>query len=629
MSSEVDICNLALSHLGDVAEVIAITPPDGTAQASHCARFYPIARDQLLELFPWTFATKRVALAEVANPADGDWAYAYALPSTCIRPVSVVTASGVQSFEAIDPGAHPYLVETNADGEPILLTNVQATTLRYIDRVTDTTKFTPAFVSTLARLLASMLAGPILKGEAGMVAQEAHRQAFEKELEHAAKSSSGNRGIRRPVSADNETVSSVTIANLALAYLSQPADLVALTDNSIQAAQCRHFYPVARDTVLEMHPWTFAVKRADLVAATNPADGDWAYAYALPATCMRPLSVVSTGGGVQSFDNADPGAHPYLVETADDGSAILLTNLAATTLRYIDRVTDAAKFTPGFVTAVARLLASMIAPTLINGEAGLKAQADHREAFERDFAAAAKQNAQVSNRGLRRPGADSETTSSVTISNMALAHLGETADIVALTDNTVQAAQCRHFYPIARDQLLEAHPWTFAVQRVELTEAAENPNSDDWAFAYTLPADCLRPLAVLAPGMPAKSFGEDSDAGTYPYVVEAVDGTPTLFTNVETATLRYIAQVTDLTKYPPAVMAALARLLASMVAGPLIKGEAGLKVAALQREIYAAEFGKAAARDSNRGRRDGERYQPSFIAARGFRSWPPSGYVQQ
>ena len=45
MASDVDVCNLALAHLGDEATVASISPPEGSAQAGHCARFYPMARD--------------------------------------------------------------------------------------------------------------------------------------------------------------------------------------------------------------------------------------------------------------------------------------------------------------------------------------------------------------------------------------------------------------------------------------------------------------------------------------------------------------------------------------------------------------------------------------------------------
>lgn len=180
MSSEVDICNLALSHLGDDAEVAAITPPDGTVQSGHCARFYPIARAALLEMFPWTFATKRVAVSEVDNPSPDDWAYAYRLPSTCIRPLSSLLP-GVPArslSNETDAEGFPYIIEADEDGEPVLFTNVETAVLRYIDLVTDTTKFTPLFVVALARLLAAYLAGPILKGDTGVKVSQAQLRIF-------------------------------------------------------------------------------------------------------------------------------------------------------------------------------------------------------------------------------------------------------------------------------------------------------------------------------------------------------------------------------------------------------------------------------------------------------------------
>ena len=67
MASEVDICNVALGHLGDEAAISAIDPPDGSVQASHCARIYPMARDELIEMHNWRFAVKRKALALLAT----------------------------------------------------------------------------------------------------------------------------------------------------------------------------------------------------------------------------------------------------------------------------------------------------------------------------------------------------------------------------------------------------------------------------------------------------------------------------------------------------------------------------------------------------------------------------------
>lgn len=189
MASVVDICNTALSHLGDEAGVISISPPDGTVQAAHCGRFYPIARDAVLQAFPWTFATRRAVLAELANPSPDDWVYAYALPNGCLRPLAALNpgtpAVNLWAGES-DTGSYSYIVESAEGGGLVLYTNTQAAVLRYIGLVTDTTKFPPLVVLAMARLLAAYLAGPILKGDTGMKVSQAHMKIFEAEFAEAA-----------------------------------------------------------------------------------------------------------------------------------------------------------------------------------------------------------------------------------------------------------------------------------------------------------------------------------------------------------------------------------------------------------------------------------------------------------
>lgn len=170
MASDVDICNLALSHLGDEAGVVAIVPPDGTQQAAYCGTYFPLARDLMLELHPWTFATKRATIAQIDNPLPDDWSFAYAIPSTCMRPLSLLSPGIPAQYLGTDTdiGSHPFIVEAGEDGSLVLYTNVEGAALRYIDRIEDPNLFTPSFVASLSHLLASYLAGPILKGGTGM-----------------------------------------------------------------------------------------------------------------------------------------------------------------------------------------------------------------------------------------------------------------------------------------------------------------------------------------------------------------------------------------------------------------------------------------------------------------------------
>lgn len=190
MASAVDICNLALSHLGDEAAVSAISPPDGSVQAAHCARFYPIARDACLEVHAWNFATRRIAPANVASAVPSSWQFAYTQPAECLR---VLNVWGEEYAE--DDKGYDFVVESNATQGTMIYTNAESATLRYIVRVTDTTKFSPLYVTALSYLLAAYLSGPIVKGREGMQVAQAMYKMFLSEVAKAAASDASARKI--------------------------------------------------------------------------------------------------------------------------------------------------------------------------------------------------------------------------------------------------------------------------------------------------------------------------------------------------------------------------------------------------------------------------------------------------
>ena len=163
MASVTDICNLALAHLGDEAAVASIYPPDGSVQASHCARFYPLARDTLLghPAANWSFALVRVPLALLDYDAT-PWDYAYRLPSDMVRAVTLRDPGAADDYSP-----QPYVLGAGPDGLPVLLTRQPDAVLAYTARVEDSTLFSALFTTALSYLLASHLAGPILKGETG------------------------------------------------------------------------------------------------------------------------------------------------------------------------------------------------------------------------------------------------------------------------------------------------------------------------------------------------------------------------------------------------------------------------------------------------------------------------------
>lgn len=202
MASAVDISNNALGLLGDDAAVTAISPPDGSVQAEHCARIYPMARDELLEMHNWKFAVKREALALLSTTElPADWAYAYALPS-CIKPIAVYPSDTISVSPAgtifdqdefvAQPKAYPFTIESLDNGDVVVYTNVEDAVMSYVAPITDTAKFSPLFRAALARLMASYLAGPILKGKVGIAEQKNQIEIFEKIALPRAKAADAN-----------------------------------------------------------------------------------------------------------------------------------------------------------------------------------------------------------------------------------------------------------------------------------------------------------------------------------------------------------------------------------------------------------------------------------------------------
>lgn len=179
MASETTICNLALSHLGNRARVASISPPDGSVEADYCSRFYGHSRDEMLEMADWAFARTRVALAPAATNISDVWLYAYQLPSDCVLPRRVV--GGVNTGSELD--SERFFQEGNT-----LYTNKEAAVLVYTKSFTDSTKFKGSFVTALSYLLASYLAGPLIKNAEGADAANKLRAA----AETAAKNSSAH-----------------------------------------------------------------------------------------------------------------------------------------------------------------------------------------------------------------------------------------------------------------------------------------------------------------------------------------------------------------------------------------------------------------------------------------------------
>lgn len=196
MASDIDIVNLALSHLGESGTVASINPPEGSAQAIHAARFYPIARDALLQPYPWNFSTRRLAPAAITSQTSS-YAFAYAIPNDALNIFAVLPPDTTDDYagslnpmppppvlqselNTVSTGILPvnYAREVLDDKQDVIYTDVENAVIRYGIRVEDAGKFSPLFVLALARLLAVYLCGPIIKGKRGRTEAKEQYQLF-------------------------------------------------------------------------------------------------------------------------------------------------------------------------------------------------------------------------------------------------------------------------------------------------------------------------------------------------------------------------------------------------------------------------------------------------------------------
>jgi hypothetical protein len=189
--------------------------------------------------------------------------------------------------------------------------------------------------------------------------------------------------------------------------------------------------------------------------------------------------------------------------------------------------------------------------------------------------------------------------SQVQIINMALAKVGDMY-ISSLTEGTKQAIFANIFWENARDSLLEAHPWNFAMERVRLALLAGAPV---WGYnhKYQLPNDCLKVLDV-------STSGDFDSTQTIDYKIEG----RTLVTSEDTVYIKYTKQVTDTSYYPPSFSRALACQLAVMLAEPLAKPDAGEKQLLLQECEIALQTAKARDFDEGHNEEVGL-YQTTFV----------------
>ena len=144
ITSNIELCNMALSLLGNYGTIENINTPV-KAKEKIFAQWYTTAVEYALKLAMPNFALARRVVSQVAtNPAPFGYTYAYEKPADCLK---------VLGFGDVDEKDLSFTVEGD-----YIYTDENYTSgleLRFVRNITDETRFTPEFVLFAAEVLAA------------------------------------------------------------------------------------------------------------------------------------------------------------------------------------------------------------------------------------------------------------------------------------------------------------------------------------------------------------------------------------------------------------------------------------------------------------------------------------------
>lgn len=154
--------------------------------------------------------------------------------------------------------------------------------------------------------------------------------------------------------------------------------ITAIDDGSINANHCQRFYPPLRDALLRMHHWNFALKWVQLAQDVTPPVAEFAYAYTLPADCLKVVNYGGSATAISSLSLIFPDSGIRVVTRYKVQGRKLVSNDGTVYIQYLRRVTNPDEWDAGFYQAVSTWLASKLAMAItkdIRLSTGLLAQA--------------------------------------------------------------------------------------------------------------------------------------------------------------------------------------------------------------------------------------------------------------
>lgn len=191
VTSAVDICNTALSYVGERDRVTSIDPVDGSEESRHCARAYTEAFDELMEMHNWSFNTKKIQLTQINTDSDDTddpaWPYRYEIPDGMAEALAVLPEEHEDDY-VVGSAKQPqdfHIKQSDEDSELRIYSKWPGAWLRYTVYLTDPNQLSRLAVAALTWLVASKIAGTIVRGEAGAAERNRCLAVFGKYLAEA------------------------------------------------------------------------------------------------------------------------------------------------------------------------------------------------------------------------------------------------------------------------------------------------------------------------------------------------------------------------------------------------------------------------------------------------------------
>ena len=144
--------------------------------------------------------------------------------------------------------------------------------------------------------------------------------------------------------------------------------------------------------------------------------------------------------------------------------------------------------------------------------------------------------------------------SKVKIFNLALNRLGVSSAIQSNTQEDPRAILLNNVYELSRDEVLEAHDWSFANAYREISASTESSPDPNYLYALTLPEDCIAPRALI-------DIGDKQEKKFEPAI--GSNNQKIILTNTNPAILRYTKRITNESLFTAGFVRALSYKLAA------------------------------------------------------------------